>query len=201
MKKRIITISREYGSGGSVIAQNIGKQLDIPVYDDEINTLIAEESGFKVEFVREWVEHMKAGQDIKFLDIGAFYPRNLANGDVSVNDEMFYALNGVINRLAENATCIIVGRCSDYILQDREDVVNVFIYADYSFREERAIVNYGIDPDHVHNEIKKQDKFRSRYYGYYCDRPWGEKGNYHAMLDSGKLGIEKTAEVIINAFL
>jgi len=201
MKKRIITISREYGSGGSVIAENIGKQLDIPVYDDEINTLIAEESGFKVEFVREWVEHMKAGQDIKFLDIGAFYPRNLANGDVSVNDEMFYALNGVINRLAENAPCIIVGRCSDYILQDREDVVNVFIYADYSFREERAIVNYGIDPDHVHNEIKKQDKFRSRYYGYYYDRPWGEKGNYHAMLDSGKLGIEKTAEVIINAFL
>lgn len=201
MKNKIITISREYGSGGSVIAKEIGKQLDIPVYDDEINILIAKESGFEVSFVREWLEHMRAGQDMQLIGVGAFYSGSMANRDVSVNDEMFYALNKVINKIADEGPCIIVGRCSDYILQDREDVINVFIYADYKFREQRAVSNYGISVENVHNEIKKQDKFRSRYYGYYCDREWGEKGNYHAMLDSGKLGVEKTAEVIIDAFL
>lgn len=201
MRNKIITISREYGSGGSLIAKKIGQELGIKVYDEEINQLIADESGFKIDFVKEWVEKMKAGQDIKLTGVGMIYSGGISDRGSSVNDEMFYALNTVMHKIAEGEPCVIVGRCSDYILQERDDVINVFIYADYNIREELAIQKYGIHRDGVHNEIKRQDKFRSRYYSYYCDREWGRKENYHLMLDSGKLGIEKTAEVIIDAYL
>lgn len=101
--------------------------------------------------------------------------------------------------MAEKESCVIVGRCADYILRERDDVLNVFVHADYESRKKRAIEEYGIEEKKVANVIKRSDKARAKHYSFYCERKWGNVDNYHLMVDSGKLGVDKCVDLIIDA--
>ena len=116
-----------------------------------------------------------------------------------IGEDIFVAQSRIIKDLAEKGPCVIVGRCADYILRDRDDVLNVFIHSDYNQRVKRAVEEYGIEEKNVASVIKKSDKARAKHYSFYCEKKWGNLDNYDLILNSGKFGLEKSVEIILDA--
>ena len=198
-KINVITISREYGSGGREIGERIAKELDIPFYDKVLIDMIASDLGMAAGYVEEASEKMSMSQAFNIATLGYYSVSPIVENVQIVKEDIFVSQSKIIKELAEKGPCVIVGRCADYILRDRKDVLNVFIHADYNFREKMAMEEYGIDEKHVHSVIKKSDKARAKHYSFYCEQKWGNVGNYHLMVDSGKFGIEKAVNLIIDA--
>lgn len=173
---KIITISREYGSGGRFVAKVLGERLGLKVYDAELIRLAAKESGFSYDYV-EKNEQSK----------GNFYEND---------DRMFIDDKKVIKRLAKSP-CIIVGRCADYILGNQENVVKIFLYSDDAGKMHRAIKYYGLSEEKAKREIKRINKMRAKHYKYYTNREWTELSNYDALFNVDKSGIDGTVENII----
>ncbi len=190
MKNRIITISREFGSGGRTVGKKVAETLGIPCYDAEIIQQMAKETGFAPDYIRE------AGEDTSFLSAAftnrAFGPTN--------EDILWQRQYQVITELAEKGPCVIVGRCADYILRDRQDVRKVFIHADMDFRAKRIVEVYGQREESPEQRLKDKDKRRGTYYRFYTGRKWGRLDTYDLMLNSGVLGIEKCTELICTIF-
>ena len=179
MEKRIITISREFGSGGRTIGKLVAKHLGIKCYDAELIQKLAAESGFDESYIKDAGEYTPGG----FL-ASAFTDRSFG----PTNEDLLWKLQyRIIRELAEKEPCVIVGRCADFILQDRTDCLKVFIHADMKFRADRIVRVYG---------EREKDKRRAAYYRFYTDMKWGDAANYHIALDSGVIGIEKCAEII-----
>lgn len=188
MKYNIITISREYGSGGNAIGKMLAEKLNIPIYNSEIIDKVAEESGFAKDYVKEKGEFTSGGH-LSALFKSNYYYR-------SSNEDIIWAIQTkIIKELAEKGPCIIVGRCADYIFEDRDDVLSVFITADMEARIERIVNIYGKEepPEKI---IKDRDKHRASYYQYYTDMKWGESKNYDISLSSSALGFEKCADIL-----
>lgn len=200
MKNRIITISREYGSGGSIVAKKLGKELQLKVYDEEILQLIADDCGFDVKYIADVVEKLKLGNSFDITTCLGFCSNSFTCNCKLNGDDIFSSINNVIRNLAKEGDCIIVGRCADYILKDRKDVLNVFLYSSYDDRRRRVVDEYGLNEEKASDEMKKQDRFRARYYNYYCERKWATLGNYSIMLNVGKMGIDGCVEVLKEAF-
>jgi len=190
MDKKIITISREFGSGGRTIGKALADKLGIKCYDSEIIDEVAEKSGFAKEYIAEQGEY---GQQSRFT---SFFTDNGFNTGMSNEDTIWGIQSRFISELAEHETCVIVGRCADYILKDRDDVLKVFVHADEDFRAKRIVHEYGEKSESPLKRIKQKDKKRKAYYQYYTDMRFGDATNYDICLDSGKIGIDRCVDII-----
>lgn len=196
MEKKIITISREFGSGGRTIGHMVAEKLGIPFYDKELVDHVAMESGFAPKFIEENSEHApgKTMFSYAFAHHGA---PGVMNG-LSVADFLWNVQCSVILQLAEKGPCVIVGRNADYILKDREDCLHAFIHADTDFRADRIVRLYGESEKSPVARLDEKDKRRKANYQHYTGRTWGKAQNYDISLDSSVLGIEECADIIVN---
>ena len=192
MKNRIITISREFGSGGRTIGRKVAEKLGIPCYDAELIQKIAQESGFDADYIREAGEYTPGGFLSSALSNRSFGPTN--------EDYLWKIQYNVISDLAEKGSCVIVGRCADYILKDEADCLMVFIHADMAFRANRIVSVYGQREESPEERLKDKDKRRAAYHRFYTNMKWGQAKNYHLCLDSGVLGIDKCVETIAGMY-
>lgn len=191
MNKNIITIGREFGSGGRTIAKKVAEKLGIPCYDREIIDEVAIKSGLLKEEVEKKGEHLSASG--KMSTIFTLY--NLYS-NMTKDDIIWHAQKKVIEELAEKGPCVIVGRCADYILRERDDVVKVFIYADKETRADRIVKIYGENDETPEKRIREKDKKRAAYYEHFTEMTWGDPSHYDICLNSRKLGIDKCVEII-----
>ena len=195
MSDRIITISREFGSGGRTIGKETAEKLGIPCYDQELIEKIAEDSGLNRDFIREKGEYAPRGS----LFASSFiYDRSYTG--FNVQDLLWQSQRKVILDLAAKGGCVIVGRCADYILKDRFSLLKVFVYASLEKREERIIQVYGDSEDAPRKRLEDKDKRRRAYYRLYTDMEWGQVHNYDIALNSGELGIEKCVEILTRLY-
>lgn len=190
MKNRIITISREFGSGGRTIGKMTAETLGIPCYDQELIEKLSEDSGFTEDYIRELDESSAH----KGWFANAFSGRSL-NG-VSNQDYLWIIQRSIILELAARESCVIVGRCADYILKDAADCLKVFIHAGFDKRAQRIVSLYGETDVPTQKRLADKDKRRAAYYQFYTDTQWGLARNYHVTLDSGVLGIEQCSSLI-----
>lgn len=192
MSNRIITISREFGSGGRTIGKRLAEKLGIPCYDAELIQKIAEESGFAENYVREAGEYTS----------GSWLSAALANRSMGpTNQDVLWTIQqNIIKELAAKSSCVIVGRCADYILRDKEDCLRVFIHSSMEHRAERIVKEYGERDETPQQRLKEKDKRRAAYYRFYTDMKWGQAQNYHICLDSGELGLDKCVEIIASLY-
>ena len=190
MEKRIITISREFGSGGRTIGKLVAEHLGIQCYDAELIQKLAAESGFDESYVKEAGEYTPGG----FL-ASAFTNRSFG----PTNEDLLWKLQyRIIRELAEKEPCVIVGRCADYILKDYENVVNIFIRANLDFRIKRSIQVDQLDESKAGEIVSKKDKSRGNYYRYHAGERWDNLMNYDLVLRSDLVGIDKAVECIKN---
>ena len=199
MEKKIITISREFGSGGRTIGRKVAEKLGIPFYDKELVDQIAVESGFAPKFVEEHGEHSPTGSFFSY----AFAPQGvpgIMNG-LSTADFLWNIQCNVILQLADQGPCVIVGRNADYILKDRADALHVYVFADVPYRAERIVRLYGESEKSPEQRLAEKDKRRRVNYQHYTGRTWGMAQNYDLCLDTGVLGEDYCAEIVVNAVL
>lgn len=191
-ENRIVTISRQYGSGGREIGRRLAERLGIPYYDKELIILAAERSGYARSLFEE--ADQKASNSMIF---SLMWAGSMVNSyDLPLNDKIYLIQSGVIQQVARQGSCVIVGRCADYVLQDRFPCVNVFIHAALQKRMDRAVKVYGLSPDDVQSVLLKTDKRRETYYNYYTGRKFGDARNYTLSLDSLGVGIENAVRVM-----
>lgn len=194
-KKKIITISREFGSGGRLIGRRLAEKMDVPYYDKELLDRIAEESGFCKEMMED--AEKKAKNSFLYSLASAMGTAEAGPESLSLNERFFLAQFDTIRRIADEGSCVIVGRCADYILRGIPEVTNVFIYAEEQDKIKRAVEEYGVPQDAVKKMMKDTDKARANYYAYHTGQRWGEPVNYHLSIDSGYLEIEDIVDLII----
>ena len=193
MANKIITISREFGSGGKYIGILVAKKLGIPCYDRDIIEKIAEESGFVDEFIKRVTEYAPSKSIFAYSFVG-----RSATGE-SIEDKIFAIQEKVIRELADKGPCVIVGRSADYILRDY-DTLDVFIYAPTDDKIKRTMRFKNVGERVAKKLVKETDKKRSINYKYYTGKNWGERENYTVMLNSTDLGVEKTADFIAEIY-
>lgn len=195
MKKIIITIGREFGSGGREIGKRLANALNITYYDKELLGIAAKESGLSTEFLESYDEKSN-GSFLYSLVMGQanmFYNGNVNN---SVEQLASIAQREAVMKVAEKGSCVIVGRCADYILKDEENILRVFICANYEDRLERIKVRDKVNDKEAQEKIKRMDKARKAYYSCHADTEWGVAKNYDLCMNVSKLGIEQTAAQI-----
>lgn len=190
MKHKIITISREFGSGGRTIGKKLADNLGVKCYDREIIEEVASQSGFSENYISEKGEYGPKGKLSK-----AFASRGYYNG-LTNEDYIWTIQSRFIRELAEKEACVIVGRCADYVLRERGDVLRVFIHSDIGSRAERIVKVYGESDIAPEKRLRDKDKRRAAYYQFYTEMKWGESRNYHLCLDSGALGIDQCVEIL-----
>ena len=194
--KKIITISRQFGSGGHSIAKTVAERMGIAFYDNNLITEVAKQSGLSEEFIRENEEY--ASHSSSFLYQLAMSTAG-TYGYPSVYQKLYEAQTKVIEEIANKEPCVIVGRCADYILKEREDCLHVFIHADNEHRAKHILEKYGPTEKTTAQRIKDKDNKRRNYYRFHTDREWGVAANYHLALDSGALGEELCVQLIMKA--
>ena len=196
MKKRIITISRQCGSGGRYIGEKLAEKLGVTCYDQKLLDMVAKESGFAPDFIEEKGERI-TGSLLFNIASSLTYASNVFSGNgMSLQDEIYFIQSRIIKELAEKESCVFVGRCADYVLRDREDCLNVFIHADEKSKLERAVNYFNLQEKDAPAVLKKRDKARYNHYKYYTDKEWGMASNYDLCLNSGKLGIDACVDII-----
>ena len=192
MAKRIITISREFGSGGRFIGEEVAKKLGVSYYDKDIIGQIAEQSGLSPEYIQENAELSPK----KGLFAYAFCGRDITGK--SVEDMVYEAQRKVIREIAEKESCVIIGRNADFILKDRADVLNVFIHGDLPEKVRRICKLYNVTEDDAVKMINDTDKRRRTNYNFYTEQKWGMAGNYALALNSSVLGYDMCEKIIID---
>ncbi len=191
MAKRIITISREFGSGGRFIGEEVAKKLGIAYYDKNIIGQIAEKSGLSPEYIQENAELSPK----KGLFAYAFSGRDITGK--SVEDMVYEAQTNIILELAEKEPCVIIGRNADYILKDRDDVLNVFIHGDMPEKIKRITGLYNVEEKEAVKMMADTDKRRRTNYNFYTDQNWGKASNYTLCLNSSQLGYDRCEMIIM----
>ncbi|MDR0584758.1 MAG: cytidylate kinase-like family protein [Treponema sp.] len=195
MGKKIITVSREFGSGGRSIAKLIAQRLGYAYCDNSVIAGVAKEHGLSEVFVKEYGEYAISKNPFALnLSIGGI---NRYDAGLSIYDQLFIFQHVYITDLAEKEPCVIVGRCADFILQERTDSLHVFFYADIDFRVNRLANSMGEKFANPENHLKEMDKRRKTYYRHYTGRRWGEAKNYHLCLHTGVVGIERCADIVV----
>ena len=199
---KIITISRQFGSGGHEIGEKLAERLGIPLYDNQLVTMAAEKLGYTEESVGRADESALNAFISSYSASSMRYASfiNTASYMPSLDMKVYQKQTEIILSLAEKGPCVIVGRCADYILQGKVDLLTVFIHADMKFRADRIVRLYGESDDSPERRLKQKDKRRAAYYRYYTDIDWGVAKNYDIALDSGRLGIDKCVELITGLY-
>ncbi|MCQ2496367.1 MAG: cytidylate kinase-like family protein [Lachnospiraceae bacterium] len=194
---KIITISRQYSSGGREIGRILADEWGIPFYDNELITRAAEDSGYSVDAFES--AESRAGNSLLYsIARGMVTAGSMTTtfNHLSLDDRLYIAQTDIIKKVADEGPCIIVGRCADYILRRRENLVNIFVNADMPFRVERAQRIDHMPSAKIEENILKMDKRRSNYYNFHTGEKWGRAENYALCINSSKVGIEKTAMLI-----
>lgn len=189
MKHIIVTIGREFGSGGRLVAKQLADALGIPYYDKELIQAVAKQTGLSETYIRT-VDQRPTNS---FL-----YDLYCAVQSPSIPDQVFIAQAKVIKEAAEKDSCVIVGRCADYVLRDRDDLLRVFITAPLEERVRRAAEEYHVEATNMESYVLKQDKSRASYYNYFSTGKWGDRGCYDLCVNS-RIGIKHTVSVIQTA--
>ncbi len=186
-KHIVITISREYGSGGRYIGKLVAEKLGIKLYDKEFISKVAEETGLSKDYIES---NEQKREKISNLSNGYYFEANNA-------DTLYFKEAEIIKDLASKESCVIIGRCADFILKDiKDNIINVFIYSDMDSKIKRAVQYYGLDKEKAQKEIKRINKLRANHYKYYTEREWNDNTNYDICINSDALGIEKSADLI-----
>jgi len=191
----IITIGREYGSGGREIGELVAKKLGIPFYDKEILTRAAQESGLCEEVMEHHDEKASLGGIL--MSSGSHIANAHVGLQMPLNQRVFLAQFETINRIAAEGDCVIVGRCADYVLKDLHNVAHVFLYASEEKRIERIMRVENVDRSAARDLIRKTDKQRKSYYNFFADGNWGLRSNYDLMLRTDDHTPEEVADTII----
>ena len=194
MKYNIVTISREFGSGGRYIGEELAKKLGWAYYDKELISEVAKKTGFAEEFVAQ------AGEYSPFKSIFSYGFVSRDSGGASMEDQVYAVQRKLILEIVEKGPCVIVGRCADYILEDRSDCLNVFIYGDEATKAQRVIKYHESATEKEAVKLMREtDKRRRINYNYYTDRQWGKCQNYDLCLNSTSIGTDNCAELIYAA--
>lgn len=199
MKQPVITISREFGSGGRQIGEQVAKALGVTFYDRTLIDLVAQKSGYSPDFVAE--NDQRVTQSMLFqLAISGSVPPWLNGGQAITNrDTLFSAQSKVLRELARQGGCVIVGRCANYVLRDVSGHLSVFISGASDDKIGRCTAEYGIRPDAAEAEMLRRDRDRANYYSRYTGEVWGEAKNYDLAVNSSRFGIEGAAQIILAA--
>jgi len=199
MEKKIITISREFGSGGRTIGKKLAERLGVAYYDKELVKHIAMETGFDPKYIEEHGEHAPGRSFLSYVfGVRAAHP-DVMNG-MTPADFLWCMQRKIILEIVEKESCVIVGRCADYILRDREDCLHVFIHAPREARAERIVKLYGESDVAPEKRLEDKDARRKVNYRHFTGRDWGDARNYHLSLDSAKLGIDACVELIESVY-
>ncbi len=194
---KIITVGRQYGSGGREIGQKIADHYGIPFYDNELITRAAKDSGFAEETFAKAED--KATNSLLYslaMGINVYGNQDFGFTGLSLDDRIFLAQSDVIRKVADEGPCVIVGRCADYVLKERDNVVNLFVKASMSFRLERVVKEYGEEEKKAADIILKNDKRRANYYSYHVGEKWTDLNNYDLVIRSDYAGIEQSVQCI-----
>ena len=195
--KTVITIGRQFGSGGREIGEKLAKAYDIGYYDRELLARAAKESGFCEEILMNHDE--KPTNSFLYnlvIDTYSFGYNSSSFVDMPISQKVFLAQFDTIKKIAEEGPCVIVGRCADYALEGRDNVINLFIYADDDFKTNRIMKLYDLDAGKARDMIAKKDKQRSSYYNYYTNKKWGRAESYDLCINSSILGIDGSVKLI-----
>ena len=195
---KIITITRQYGSGGHDIGEALAKKLGIGFYDKELISLAAKESGIAPE-IFENVDEIASNSLLYSLSVGLYnYGNGFSStmGDLPVNDKLYLLQHRIIKEKAENEYFVIVGRCADYILRNNPDVIKIFIYADIESRIRRAVDRHDIERVRAKQAVIKADKNRANYYSFYSGQKWGQADHFDLCLNSTNLSTDQAVEII-----
>ena len=199
--KIVVTIARQYGSGGREIGEKVAKALGIKHYDENLITLAAREGNLD-ETVASKADESAANSLLYTLALGSNFFGSAMNFGYKppLNDKLFLLQSDVIRRAAEEGSCVIIGRCADYVLRDHPRRLSVFVYGDLPHRKARVMERHeGLTEAQAIDLINKTDRRRSSYYNFYTGNKWGKYDNYHLAVNSSLLGIDKTAEMIADA--
>lgn len=196
MKKQIITISRQCGSGGHTIGKMAAERLGVPFYDKRILEMVAQRSGFSEKTIEEQGEYVP--HSLLYTITSQSFAYNTANREnMSLPDQINAFQTELIKELAEKESCVIIGRDADYILKDNPDCFHVFVHGKLEDRKRRVVSEHGIAENEAEDHVRKRDKKRAQHYKYYTDRTWGQASNYHLCVDSSYFGIEECVEMIL----
>ncbi len=196
-KKYVITLGREFGSGGRKIGRKLADLLGIEFYDKGLIAIAAKESGLS-ENLFDGIDEKPTNSLLYSLVMGLQSERQnmYRSGDVLNSDTVFRIQSQVIENLADEKSCVIVGRCSDYVLRNHPNVINVFIHGEAEFKLGRVMKIYKLKEKEALDIMKKTDKKRSNYYNFYTNHKWGDVSNYHIAIDSAVLGIDGSAKIL-----
>lgn len=195
MKKRIVTIGREFGSGGRSVGRMVAQKLGVSFYDKELVRQISLKTGFHEDFIEQGeYAPIQSWMAYAFPASGV---RNVMQG-MSAEDFLWCMQCRVIRELAEREPCVIVGRCADYILRERMDCLNAFIHADMASRADRVVRLYGQAETSIERRLEDKDKKRRVYYKHYTGQEWGAAANYDVSLSTSALGLERCADIIVS---
>lgn len=194
---KIVTITRQYGSGGHDIGKLLAEKLGISFYDKELISLAAKESGVAPEIFEQADERMTSSL-LYSMSMGLYNYGNgfSAMGDLPVNDKLYMLQHKILKEKAEKEAFVVVGRCADYILKDYKNVVRVFICADIEKRAKRAVERQDIEPSRAKQAVSKADKNRANYYSFYSGQKWGSPENYDLCINTTHISIEQAADLI-----
>lgn len=199
MKSTVFTISRQYGSGGHEVGEKLATKLGIPFYDNDLITRAAQKSGVSKE-IFEQVDEKPTNSFLYSLSMGAFnYGTGGLSGytEMSINDKLFLAQSDVIKEMAREGSCVIVGRCADYVLQDLANCVNVYCYATHDDRVARTESRLKVSRQQAVDAVRRKDKTMANYYNYYSNNKWGDAQNYDLMINTSKLPTDETVRLIM----
>ena len=196
--KKLVTISREYGSGGRIIGKLLAQKLGVPFYDkDELIELAAEQSGYAKELLAG--AELKAKNSFAYnLSSALSFNEATSGSPLSVNEKLFSATFQAIQEIGKQGEAVIVGRCADYVLRELAGVTNVFIYAEHADRIKRAVEVYGDNADEAKNIVAMYDKARQNYYNYHTGQKWGDFKNYNLAINSSYITEEEAANLIVD---
>lgn len=191
---KIITIGRQFGSGGHEIGKTLAERMNMRFFDKDLISLAAKEGGFSEKILREADE--KPASSLLYSMVTSLGRSDAGMSCLPLNDRLFIAQSKIIKRLAAEADCIIVGRCADYILRGNPDCINVFIHAPLNARIKRICKRYNLSEKDAEIKILKTDKSRANYVNHYSDHRWGRVDDYHLTLDSAAIGIDNAVKLI-----
>ncbi len=193
----VITIARQFGSGGHEIGRRLAQKLDIPLYDKELITHAAEESGLSEEILH-YFDEKPTNSLLYSLSTGSYSLNDggVVNYSLPVNQQVFQAQFDAIRSLAEKSSCVIVGRCADYVLEKHEGLVSVFLYADLNDRIARVAEYDKLSLPEAKSRINKSDKRRASYYNFYSGKKWGVAGTYDLCINTSTVGYDNAVELI-----
>ncbi len=195
----VITIGRQFGSGGRYVGRLLAEKLDIPFYDKELLTEASKESGICEEIFEDHDE--KPTRSLLFSLVTGVQMHADASSmymDMPLNHKIFLAQFDAIRKIASQGPCVIVGRCADYVLRDTPNEISFFVKADMNSRVARAVRYYGVDPQKAEETLRKADKQRANYYNYYATATWGDVNNYDLCVDTGAVGVEGAVDVMVH---